>query len=1034
MVANADAPSRDSLFQIWQEETISDSIRMDALVQMVQLHYASKQPDSARIYGNQLLDYANELDNQRFRAEALLLIGDSNISQGMPVDAKKYLNQALDIWKVLKDNKGMANTYSSLASINRYLGNPDDAIGYLKKATDLFYQLKDTASLVRPYLTMAAIYENKGETLKSLEYNQRAVAIAERFQIQIRRAVAYNNLANNYKTLGDIPNAIKYYQFARGIYEETNNYWGISSSLNNMALLLLDNGETDQPRAYLDEALIIAKEQKLVQEEAITYANLGAVYSKKKEYEQALGSFNQSLVIIESKQLVHMLPYIQLEIGNLYFLLEDFDKAEPYFLRGFENSQEKGRAIDGIIGYFYMGKLMMHKENWPEAKTYALEGYRRAEKLKYKGLESDLAQMVSTVYEKLGNSAEALRFYKIQVEHRDSLFSQENTRKLIKQEYEYAFERKAYQDSLANATMLDIQSANLKRQTLVNWFLAIFLLLVVSFGGVLYSRYRIIGRQQVRIQEEKEKAEAANAKLVEMDQSKSRFFTNISHEFRTPLTVISGMAEQLEDQARVKKLIQRNTNHLLQLINQILDLRKLESGTLPTHLVQADVAQYIRYIQESLSSLADDKGVELIYEAKESPLILDFDPEKLLRIISNLLSNALKFTPSGGFVQLQVEPVRGVDPPLYQILVSDSGAGIPADKLPYIFDRFYQVDDSVTKTGEGTGIGLTLTKELAGLLGGSIRVESEVGKGTRFLVQLPYTQEASVDVDSMNWAFPVIPATQSVLDDAPVFNSGALANEDLPTLLIVEDNPDVMEYLITCLEGRYQLLFAADGQEGIDKAIEQIPDIIISDVMMPRADGFTLCNTLKTDERTSHIPIILLTAKADVDSRIEGLQRGADAYLAKPFNQRELEAQLQNLLLRRERLQVRYSGLELPVPSEEPAIRQEDAFIQKLRLCFEPEMGNPNFDLNALSKELHLSRSQLGRKVKALTGKSPAIYLRSLRVQKGKELLMTTNLSIKEIAYDVGFSNPNYFTNSYTAEFGESPSITRNALSEGNVG
>jgi YesN/AraC family two-component response regulator len=243
--------------------------------------------------------------------------------------------------------------------------------------------------------------------------------------------------------------------------------------------------------------------------------------------------------------------------------------------------------------------------------------------------------------------------------------------------------------------------------------------------------------------------------------------------------------------------------------------------------------------------------------------------------------------------------------------------------------------------------------------------------------------------------------------------------------MIVEDNPDVMEYLVTCLGGDYQLLFASDGQEGLEKAIEEVPDLIISDVMMPRMDGFDMCNRIKTDERTSHIPLILLTAKADVESRITGLQRGADAYLVKPFDQRELTAQLNNLFHLQQRLQNRYGNLKELTPSDDVAIQQEDAFITKLKEVFTAKMDDSKFGVEELSGEMHLSRSQLGRKVKALTGKSLSIYLRSIRLAEAKKLLLQTELSIKEIAYKVGFATPAYFTTSYVKEFEETPSDTR---------
>ncbi|MCB9334500.1 MAG: response regulator [Lewinellaceae bacterium] len=560
------------------------------------------------------------------------------------------------------------------------------------------------------------------------------------------------------------------------------------------------------------------------------------------------------------------------------------------------------------------------------------------------------------------------------------------------------------------------------------WFYILLVLVLSAFPILWLVRERferkrlqqLVQERTKKIEEDKSLIEAQAEQLKSLDQAKSRFFTNISHEFRTPLTVISGMAEQIRDAERVKKLIQRNANHLLELINQILDLRKLESGNLHTRSMLGDVVKYMRYILESFQSLASGKSIQLKFSASQEVRRLDYDPEKLLRIVSNLLTNALKFTPPGGEVSIALEFFEAATPPYYQIRVADTGIGIAPEKLPQIFDRFYQVDDAPSREGEGTGIGLALTRELVLLLKGNINVDSVPGRGTTFTVQLPLTQKAD-PVESI----PDIPTAQAVPEKRS--HNGQVADQpgDLPSLLIVEDNPDVMEYLITCLEEDYQLLFAADGQEGIDQAIESIPDLIVSDVMMPRVDGFTLCHTLKTDDRTSHIPIVLLTAKADIESRIAGLQRGADAYLAKPFDKRELGITLQNLLSLRQRLQARYQNLEnAPPPTADVGIQQQDIFITTLKEIFEERMEDPQFDLDALSREMLLSRSQLGRKVKALTGKAPAIFLRTLRLQKARQLLLTTDLSVKEVAYDVGFSDSSYFSRSYAEEFGENPSET----------
>ena len=518
--------------------------------------------------------------------------------------------------------------------------------------------------------------------------------------------------------------------------------------------------------------------------------------------------------------------------------------------------------------------------------------------------------------------------------------------------------------------------------------------------------------------------------LRTLDAFKNKLFANITHEFRTPLTIISGMIEQIRKKPDRwlddgTAMIQRNTSNLLDLVNQILELQKVESGKLKVELQLGDILPFLQTIFRQFQAFGHSKEQQMNFHCELDELIMDYDAEKMLRIVSNLLANAVKYTPEQGLVNFTV--ASGDQPDLQPgrcliLSVRDTGPGIPEDHLPHIFDRFFQASVHGKNTESGTGIGLSLTLELVKLLGGKIEVNSQVGEGTTFTVFLPITRQAA----------PAVAKDPVVIQSAIFGRKGALEYKqpptaDLPLALIVEDNPDIAQYLQICLEGHYQLEVAVDGQEGVNVALERIPDIIISDVMMPRKDGFELCETLKEDIRTSHIPIILLTAKSDVESRIAGLKQGADDYLAKPFHEEELLVRMQNLLNLRRKLQERYQNLYThPLPeqkAEDPS--KEDAFIGKLKATVEAHLDDPDFDLDALSQTLFLSRSQLGRKVKALTGRSPALFQRSIRLQKAKQLLLTTDLPVKEIGYEVGFSNPVHFSRSYAEEFGESPTNTR---------
>ena len=539
-----------------------------------------------------------------------------------------------------------------------------------------------------------------------------------------------------------------------------------------------------------------------------------------------------------------------------------------------------------------------------------------------------------------------------------------------------------------------------------------------------------------QLQRKLEHAEAE--RLKGLDDFKNRFFTNITHEFRTPLTVILGASGQVEakvgdDLKGPMKLIRRSGENLLRLINQILDLSKLESNTLKANYVQGDVLPYLRYIAESLHSLANAQNVMLRVESDQAKIVMDYDPERLLQIGYNLLSNAIKFTPGGGKVTIRAELTDAKMPGL-RLTVTDTGAGIPAEDLPHIFDRFYQANNLQKAKAGGTGIGLALTKELVTLLGGEIAVISETGKGATFTVILPITQIAQIKR-------PPSPISWEDFTSSPpqIFKSSKLvAAERSPQILLIEDNPDVVEYLSTCLQNYYTLDFAFNGKAGIEKALETVPDLIISDVMMPEKDGFEVVEALKNDERSSHIPIVLLTAKADQTSRIAGLKKGADAYLAKPFHHEELLVTLSNLLEIRRKLQAKYaaitetgfqmeddlsgqSAIRMPQPDLDP----EDAFLQKIRTIIEKNLSDADFEMPQLERAVAMSRSQIFRKMKALTGKSPSQFIRSIRLHHGRLLLLTTELTVSEIAYEVGFANLKYFSDAFLEEFGERPSDVR---------
>jgi len=573
------------------------------------------------------------------------------------------------------------------------------------------------------------------------------------------------------------------------------------------------------------------------------------------------------------------------------------------------------------------------------------------------------------------------------------------------------------------------------------WAYAIYFIII---GAVLYSIFYFF-KKRLRLQHElKLKFEEAN-RLKELDTFKSQVYTNLTHEFRTPLTVILGMTRQLKAgrgqsddldkdkgvMAKSLKMIEHNGENLLHLINQLLDLSKLESKSFQLHLKQSDVVSYLRYVTESFQSFANGNNLSLRFFTTMESQLMDFDPEQIKQVLTNLISNAIKFTPSGGDIMVKLQKT---DDQL-EIQVNDTGIGIATSDLPFVFDRFYQTDSSTTRVGQGTGIGLAHTQELVKLMDGKISMSSEPGKGTNVRVLLPIRNDA--DLMNLQESGMVVPedismpglTTYARLNEIAIADETESSDTSQPQILIIEDNPDVVLYLRSCLEDQYQLSVAYNGKIGIEKALENIPDIIISDVMMPEKDGYQVCDALKHDERTSHIPIILLTAKADAASRVAGLRRGADAYLAKPFDVTELLVQITMLLENRQRMATHFSKTiqtgAVPLLSD-PAISEdikfENAFVQKVNGIIEANYRDENFSLTQLCHLLAMSRSQLFRKMKSVTDTSPSDLIRSYRLQKAKALLGTGIVSVAEATYQVGFKDPSYFSKMFYDEFGVQPS------------
>jgi signal transduction histidine kinase/ligand-binding sensor domain-containing protein/DNA-binding response OmpR family regulator len=572
------------------------------------------------------------------------------------------------------------------------------------------------------------------------------------------------------------------------------------------------------------------------------------------------------------------------------------------------------------------------------------------------------------------------------------------------------------------------------------WAFGMYFLLII-LAGYAWRRYDL-KRQNLKFQLQVEHEYAS--KLQEISDMKSRFFTNISHEFRTPITLILGPADKLLNDnlpAGAQKnlgLIKNNALRLLSLINQLLDISKLDDGKMKLKISYGNVVSFIKGIVMIFESFAENKDIRLAVKPEREEIKGYFDRDVLEKILINILSNAFKFTPPRGSIEAYVTECNE----WITIKVRDSGVGIPESEIRKLFDRFYQVDSSHTREYGGTGIGLALTKELVELHNGKISVKSIPGELTEFTIELPVSRAAfeteqfvnkssDFDQEQILNLKDLVKAnlTDSLLQSPDADNikdTGENSNTGKLIVLVVEDNPDVRNYIKDAIGEEFQIEEASNGEQGVRMAEIIIPDLIVGDIMMPRMDGFAMTKMLKNDQKTDHIPIILLTAKSDQESKYEGLEAGADDYLIKPFDIKELKLRIHNLIILRKKLQERYSSgytLLPPAPEQKKYISpMNERFIQRVMEIVKKHIGEEDFTVEDFGAEVGMSRTQLHRKLRALTGKSASRYIRTIRLNAAREMILKQNGNISEVAYSVGFSSPMYFSTCFKEEFGFPPS------------
>lgn len=696
------------------------------------------------------------------------------------------------------------------------------------------------------------------------------------------------------------------------------------------------------------------------------------------------------------------------KISQLYAIYINYYNTTKQFHKSEKANQDRIAYLETKRDTLQLANAIMTYGNFKQQKQKdyngALKLYEQARLLYITALKGEpynnyrrLVQGMASCYAALSDYRKAFEYSELAYDLRNDLNKQYNQDLSLKLEVKYQTEQKEREIALLKTQKeLVEKQKNNQRNVLVA-----AILLATMAGVFFFFLYR--NRKKTA------------AKLKELDDFKSRFFANISHEFRTPLTLISGLIDkslEVETSNDLDKnelqVIQRNSNRLMHLVNQLLDVSKLESGNLKLKVSQGDLGILIKAISSSFQHTANQKNIHYTVDIAKMENAW-FDKDVIEKIATNLLQNAFKYTPQDGMVKCRAK----ISDDQLLLNVENNGKHLSKEQIETIFNRFYQIDENV----EGVGIGLSLVKELVTLSHGTITVENTAANTIVFKVRLPVSKTQFLPDEVTEWD------SNKIIDLETQAETFQTVDENLPIMLIVDDQQEILDFIRAIFKDNYQIVTARDGETGVSQAIELIPDIVISDVMMPKLDGFQLCETLKQDERTCHIPIVLLTAKADEADAHIGLETGADDYLVKPFKTKTLITRVKNLIDNRLKLRKRYSQEVILRPKDIAITDFDKLFFEKVQNILETSLTESTFNVEAFSEAIGMSRMQLHRKLKAFTGLSATEFIRSQRLKMAADLLQKGHPNISEVAYAIGFNDASYFTKCFKETFGCSPTV-----------
>ncbi|NNF32346.1 MAG: response regulator [Flavobacteriaceae bacterium] len=925
-------------------------------------------PDSAFFYSRKIKRLTVERKYGPGIIDADYLIGQCFKRMQQNDSAIVYFKGALEMAEKIDYPIGAARAYNSLCRTYYLMGKMEESIEACEKAiaTTLTYDDPNNMIFADSHTALATAYARQNKLDEAIK---KLLVVDSVHKLEALRpdviAAAYQNLGNIYLDLEDYNASEKYYLRANREFEK----------LGGNATYYLNT----------------------------THINLGQVYLNKNNLNKADSLLSLSYEFFSAIKDERTVGEISTYLGQLKMKQNKSAEAETFFNEGFDIHKRNNRTYEASLNALELAKLALRQQQTSRAISYLKEAEDLNRSSKNSQVALETYNLLSRSYAQNNNYRRAFNYKEMAAALKDSLQGIQSSEKIKEIEAIYQTESRDREIALLTSQkqLVEAQKKN-QRNVLLGG-----LGLMTLAGLFFFFQYR----NRIR----------TNSKLKELDKAKSTFFANISHEFRTPLTLIKGPVEdQLDSEALTKNdrknlLIARaNTQRLESLVEQLLALSKLESGNLMLKVQPGNLSGFIAAQAEAFSFSSKEKNInlEISLDSKNEETEW-FDRDAMEKILFNLLGNAIKYTNEGG--RIRVSGAREQEH--YMFHVENTGNFLSEGQQARIFERFYQSDSE----NPGTGIGLALTKELVDLHKGTISVESAEGDLTRFSVRIPINRSVYSEAEILSEELQKSETTVETVSEA-IAEQQFTTPEDAPILLVADDNAEIRHYVSSIFESTYQIKTARNGKEALELALEEIPDIVISDIMMPELDGLGFTEKLKENEFTSHIPIILLTAKSDDKDKLDGVHSGADTYITKPFNAQLLKATVSNLIENRRKLQSRFAQEVLLRPKDIAISSADEQFLERLQKVMDEYLTNPDFSVEQFSKEMGVSRMQLHRKLKAITGQATSEFLRSQRLKLALNLLKEKKATISEIGYTVGFNDPSYFTKCFKQEFGTSPS------------